>query len=161
MASTSAEIEQLTSGASNRIIPILKTLRKCFIFVLSLFLSLLLLLRPRRRVLPLPSPEEEASPAAPSRRWRRKMAWKLEEEDTARRRSLAEGVEIGEIDSRWSSFLFYGRRGNALFSRSWLPLSGELRYKPFEPLACFACTFRFQNSPWDLEFLYVYVSGGF
>lgn len=55
------------------------------------------------------------------------MAWKLEEEDTARRRSLAEGVEIGEIDSRWSSFLFYGRRGNALFSRSWLPLSGELR----------------------------------
>lgn len=142
MASTSAEIEQLTSGASNRIIPILKTLRKCFIFVLSIFLSLLLLLRPRRRVLPLPSPEEEASPAAPSRRWRRKMAWKLEEEDTARRRSLAEGVEIGEIDSRWSSFLFYGRRGNALFSRSWLPLSGELRYKPFEPLACFACTFR-------------------
>ncbi|CAN6873705.1 unnamed protein product [Brassica oleracea] len=127
MASTSAEIEQLTSGASNRIIPILKTLRKCFIFVLSLFLSLLLLLRPRRRVLPLPSPEEEASPAAPSRRWRRKMAWKLEEEDTARRRSLAEGVEIGEIDSRWSSFLFYGRRGSALFSRSWLPLSGEPR----------------------------------
>ncbi|ESQ41126.1 hypothetical protein EUTSA_v10013735mg [Eutrema salsugineum] len=135
MASSSAEMEQLTSGASNRIIPILKTLRKCLIFVLSLFLSLLLLLRPRRRVSPLPSPEEEANPA-PSRRWRRKMAWKLEEEDTARRRSLAEGVEMGfgisgdgdgEIPSRWSSSLFYGRRGNALFSRSWLPLSGELR----------------------------------
>lgn len=56
------------------------------------------------------------------------MAWKLEEEDTARRRSLAEGVEIvGDIDSRWRSSLFYGLRGNALFSRSWLPLSGELR----------------------------------
>lgn len=62
------------------------------------------------------------------------MAWKLEEEDTARRRSLAEGVEMGfgvagdgEIPCRWSSSLFYGRRGNALFSRSWLPLSGELR----------------------------------
>ncbi|CAH2073019.1 unnamed protein product [Thlaspi arvense] len=132
MASTSAEMEQLTSGASNRIIPILKTLRKCLIFVLSLVLSLLLLLRPRRRVLPLPSPEE-AIPA-PSRRWRRKMAWKLEEEDTARRRSLAEGVEMGfgivgdeETPCRWSSSLFYGRRGNALFSRSWLPISGELR----------------------------------
>lgn len=131
MASTSSEMEQLTSGASNRIIPILKTLRKCFIFVLSLFLSLLLLLRPRRRVSPIPSsPEEDeaANPAPPSRRWRRKMAWKLEEEDTARRRSLAEGVEIvGDIDSRWRSSLFYGLRGNALFSRSWLPLSGELR----------------------------------
>lgn len=58
------------------------------------------------------------------------MAWKLEEEDTARRRSLAEGVEMagdGEIPCRWSSSLFYGRRGNALFSRSWLPISGELR----------------------------------
>ncbi|CAA7039780.1 unnamed protein product [Microthlaspi erraticum] len=132
MASTSSEMEPLTSGASNRIIPILKTLRKCFIFILSLVLSLLLLLRPRRRVLPLP-PLEEANPA-PSRRWRRKMAWKLEEEDTARRRSLAEVVEMGfglagdgEIPCRCYSSLFYGRRGNALFSRSWLPLSGELR----------------------------------
>lgn len=132
MASTSAEMEPLTSGASNRIIPILKKLRKCFIFILSLVLSILLLLRPRRRVLPLP-PLEEANPA-PSRRWRRKMAWKLEEEDTARRRSLAEGVDMGfgiagdgEIPCRCCSSLFYGRRGNALFSRSWLPISGELR----------------------------------
>ncbi|XP_010491905.1 PREDICTED: caffeoylshikimate esterase [Camelina sativa] len=138
MASTSGEMEQLTSGASNRIIFILRTLRKCLVFVLSLVLSLLLVLRlrPRRRVSPLSTPEEEdeeereeADPA-PSRRWRRKMAWKLEEEDTARRRSLAEGVEMfgdGEISCRWNSSLFYGRRGNALFSRSWLPLSGELR----------------------------------
>ncbi|XP_010453213.1 PREDICTED: caffeoylshikimate esterase-like [Camelina sativa] len=137
MASTSGEMEQLTSGASNRIIFILRTLRKCLVFVLSLVLSLLLVLRlrPRRRVSPLSTPEEEeeeveeADPA-PSRRWRRKMAWKLEEEDTARRRSLAESVEMvgdGEISCRWSSYLFYGRRGNALFSRSWLPLSGELR----------------------------------
>ncbi|CAL9229981.1 unnamed protein product [Arabidopsis halleri] len=127
MASTSAEMEQLTSGASNRIIFILRTLRKCLVFVLSLVLSLLLILRlrPRRRVSPLSSPEEEAVPA-PSRRWRRKMAWKLEEEDTARRRSLAEGVEMAG-DGEISCSLFYGRRGNALFSRSWLPISGELR----------------------------------
>ncbi|CAE6096694.1 unnamed protein product [Arabidopsis arenosa] len=127
MASTPAEMEQLTSGASNRIIFILRTLRKCLVFVLSLVLSLLLILRlrPRRRVSPLSSPEEEAVPA-PSRRWRRKMAWKLEEEDTARRRSLAEGVEMAG-DGQISCSLFYGRRGNALFSRSWLPISGELR----------------------------------
>ncbi|EFH47743.1 hypothetical protein ARALYDRAFT_488004 [Arabidopsis lyrata subsp. lyrata] len=120
-------MEQLTSGASNRIIFILRTLRKCLVFVLSLVLSLLLILRlrPRRRVSPLSSPEEEAVPA-PSRRWRRKMAWKLEEEDTARRRSLAEGVEMAG-DGEISCSLFYGRRGNALFSRSWLPISGELR----------------------------------
>ncbi|EOA19413.1 hypothetical protein CARUB_v10001131mg [Capsella rubella] len=133
MASTSGEMEQLTSGASNRIIFISRTLRKCLVFVFSLVLSLLLVLRlrPRRRVSPLSSPEEgEEAVPAPSRRWRRKMAWKLEEEDTARRRSLAEGVEMAgneEIPCRWSSSLFYGRRGNALFSRSWLPLSGELR----------------------------------
>ncbi|KAG7554944.1 Alpha/Beta hydrolase fold [Arabidopsis suecica] len=127
MASTPAEMDQLTSGASNRIIFILRTLRKCLVFVLSLVLSLLLILRlrPRRRVSPLSSPEEEAVPA-PSRRWRRKMAWKLEEEDTARRRSLAEGVEMAG-DGEISYSLFYGRRGNALFSRSWLPISGELR----------------------------------
>ncbi|KAG7550333.1 Alpha/Beta hydrolase fold [Arabidopsis thaliana x Arabidopsis arenosa] len=127
MASTPADMEQLTSGASNRIIFILRTLRKCLVFVLSLVLSLLLILRlrPRRRVSPLSSPEEEAFPA-PSRRWRRKMAWKLEEEDTARRRSLAEGVEMAG-DGEISCSLFYGRRGNALFSRSWLPISGELR----------------------------------
>ncbi|CAH8270807.1 unnamed protein product [Arabidopsis lyrata] len=127
MASTPADMEQLTSGASNRIIFILRTLRKCLVFVLSLVLSLLLILRlrPRRRVSPLSSPEEEAVPA-PSRRWRRKMAWKLEEEDTARRRSLAEGVEMAG-DGEISCSLFYGRRGNALFSRSWLPISGELR----------------------------------
>ncbi|KAG7608899.1 Alpha/Beta hydrolase fold [Arabidopsis suecica] len=127
MASTSAEMDQLTSGASNRIIFILRTLRKCLVFVLSLVLSLLLILRlrPRRRVSPLSSPEDEAVPA-PSRRWRRKMAWKLEEEDTARRRSLAEGVEMAG-DGEISCSLFYGRRGNALFSRSWLPISGELR----------------------------------
>ncbi|KAL9279168.1 putative 2-acylglycerol O-acyltransferase [Arabidopsis thaliana] len=127
MASTSAEMDQLTSGASNRIIFILRTLRKCLVFVLSLVLSLLLILRlrPRRRVSPLSSPEDEAVPA-PSRRWRRKMAWKLEEEDTARRRSLAEGVEMAG-DGEISCSLFYGRRGNALFSRSWLPISVELR----------------------------------
>ncbi|MBA0722920.1 hypothetical protein Golax_003552, partial [Gossypium laxum] len=42
-------MEQLTSGASNRIIPILRTLRIPLIFLQSIILYLLLFLFPRRR----------------------------------------------------------------------------------------------------------------
>ncbi|XP_023547299.1 uncharacterized protein LOC111806160 [Cucurbita pepo subsp. pepo] len=122
------EMDQLTSGASNRIIPIFKTLRTSLIFLHTFFLSLLLLLWPRRRRSPAAS-----TPPAQSSVKKRRLVWRMEEEDTQRRRALAEVIEMGEnigdggFHGRWSTSLFYGVKRNALFCRSWLPESGELK----------------------------------
>ncbi|XP_023522614.1 uncharacterized protein LOC111786611 [Cucurbita pepo subsp. pepo] len=122
-------MDQLTSGASNRIIPIFKTLRTSLIFLHTFFLSLLLLLWPRRRRSPAAS-----TPPAQSSVKKRRLVWRMEEEDTQRRRALAEVIEMGEnigdggFHGRWSTSLFYGVKRNALFCRSWLPESGELNY---------------------------------
>ncbi|XP_022731662.1 uncharacterized protein LOC111286125 [Durio zibethinus] len=134
--STVGEMEQLTSGASNRIIPILKTLRIILIFIQSIVLYLLLLLFPRRRqprtaVAAVDSTAE--APQSPAKTARRRSVWVREEEDTLRRRALAEGLDMGfetgdgEISCRWSTSLFFGVRRNALFCRSWFPATGELR----------------------------------
>ncbi|KAJ7958832.1 monoglyceride lipase [Quillaja saponaria] len=123
------EMDQLTSGASNRIIPIFKTLRASLIFVYSLFISLLLVILPRRRRISS-SNAVAAPPSSPRKHLKRRSVWLIrEDEDTLRRRALAEGLEMGNEDSccRWSTSLFFGVRRNALFIRSWFPVSGDLK----------------------------------
>ncbi|XP_059460279.1 uncharacterized protein LOC132189555 [Corylus avellana] len=121
---STAEMEQLTSGASNRIIPVLKALKTSLIFVYTLLLSLALFLLPRRR---RRHPPSMAAPP-PTSKWSKR---RREEEDTVRRRALAEGLDMGfetadgDCRCRWSKFLFFGARGNALFCRSWVPVSAE------------------------------------
>ncbi|XVF48580.1 hypothetical protein PTKIN_Ptkin03bG0201900 [Pterospermum kingtungense] len=143
--STAGEMEQLTSGASNRIIPILKTLRIPLILIQSIILYLLLLIFPRRRhrhsqtAVATVDAVAVAPPQSPAKTAKRMSVWRREEEDTLRRRALAEGIDMGfetgdgEIGCRWSTSLFFGVRRNALFCRSWLPASGELngRYAQF------------------------------
>ncbi|XP_065619506.1 uncharacterized protein LOC112012088 [Quercus suber] len=103
--------QQLTSGASNRIIPILRALRTSLIFVYTVLLSLLLL---RRRL----------SPSQYSSKRRR------EEEDTLRRRALAEDLDVSfgnDHRLRCSNSLFFGPSSYAVFCRSWVPVSGDLK----------------------------------
>ncbi|GKV03450.1 hypothetical protein SLEP1_g15744 [Rubroshorea leprosula] len=133
--STAAEMEPLTSGASNRIIPILRTLRAPLIFLQSLILYLVLFLFPlrRRRRSRQIIPEAATSPQSPMKNFRRRSVWRRDEEDTLRRRALAEDLDMGfetgdgEIRCRWSTSLFFGVRRNALFCRSWFPVTGELK----------------------------------
>lgn len=125
---STAEMEPLTSGASNRIIPILKTLRTSLVFLQTFLFSLLLLLLPRRRL--SPSMSADSLPQSPTKSSRKRSLWRLEEEDTLRRRALAEGIDMtgdGDSHCRWSTSLFFGVRRNALFCRSWLPVTGELK----------------------------------
>ncbi|KAF1893652.1 hypothetical protein Lal_00002158 [Lupinus albus] len=126
--SSSAEtgMEPLTSGASNRIIPILKTLKVSLFFVYTFFLSFILFVLPRRRR--LPSPVTALPPSSPSKNMKRR--WLIrEEEDTLRRRALAEYVGMGRDDGcfRWTTSIFYGLRKNALFCRSWFPVTGNVK----------------------------------
>ncbi|XP_031277734.1 uncharacterized protein LOC116136175 [Pistacia vera] len=123
---SAAEMDQLTSGASNRIIPILKTLRTFLIFIQSAIFAFVLLLRPRRR-------SAAGAPQSASKSWKRRLMSRLEEEDTLRRRALAEDLNMGfetddgNVHCSWSSSLFFGVRKNALFFRSWFPVTGELK----------------------------------
>ncbi|KAF7830107.1 monoglyceride lipase [Senna tora] len=129
MASNEREMELLTSGASNRIIPILKTLRASLAFLYTFFFSFLSFILPRRRRLSSPVLLGAPHPS-PSKHLKRRSTWSMrEEEDSMRRRALAETVEMGIHDgwSRCSTSIFYGVRRNALFCRSWLPLSGDLK----------------------------------
>ncbi|XP_057477165.1 uncharacterized protein LOC130764889 [Actinidia eriantha] len=125
-----AQMEELTSGASGRIIPVFKnlrrtiptydSLRRSLIFIQSILLWFLFVLS-RNRHSP---PQDAPSPASKRRR---------EEEDTLRRRALAESLsmvdetEDGTSWCRWSTSLFFGVRGNALFVRSWFPVTGEMK----------------------------------
>ncbi|KAI3422785.1 Hydrolase_4 domain-containing protein [Psidium guajava] len=117
------EVDQLTSGASNRIIPILRTLKVSLAFVYGLLFSLLLFLLPRRH-----NNHRRLSPPSHSKLRRR------EEEDTERRRALAEGIDMDcEVDDggvrafRRHTCLFYGVKRNALFCRSWFPATRDVR----------------------------------
>ncbi|XP_077217961.1 alpha/beta-Hydrolases superfamily protein [Tasmannia lanceolata] len=125
-------VEELTSGASGRIIHVFRNLRRSvslrsvnriLIFLQSFFLWFLLIL-PRNRL---------SKSALPKRRavFRRKE----EEEDVLRRRALAEGLEmVSWMDDddesqvcRSGTSIFFGSRRNALFSRSWIPVSGDIK----------------------------------
>nr|GMD44209.1 monoglyceride lipase [Ipomoea batatas] len=138
------QVEELTSGASGRIIPVFKNLRRSvsydafrrlIIFVRSIFLWIALLLFRYRLPAPSPPSSPSAAAAAAAAGKRRKFALQRDEEDTLRRRGLAESLEMvpsvgdGEESLRceWSTFLFFGTRRNALFCRSWFPNSGELK----------------------------------
>lgn len=132
-------MEELTSGASGRIIPVFKnlrrsvlsyqSLRRSFIFIQSIFFWFILLLR-RHRLSPSSSPPPSPSSAAAVSS-KRKFVLKREEEDILRRRALAEGLKMvtgdGSGRCEWTTSLFYGVRGNALFCRSWLPVAGETK----------------------------------
>lgn len=133
------QIEELTSGASGRIIPVFRnlrrslpryeSLRRSLIFVQSIFLWFILVLRRRR----LSSSSPPLSPTSSgSTSSKRKLAVRREEEDILRRRALAEGFKtVSGIDEsefyESTTSLFYGNRGNALFCRSWLPVFGEMK----------------------------------
>lgn len=123
---STAEMEPLTSGASNRIIPILRTLRTSLIFIYTLLLSLVLFVVPRRRLLRRLSPSLPPNKVERSKRRR-------EEEDTFRRRALAQELDTvfdtvdRDSQCRYTSSLFFGPRGHALFCRSWIPLSADLK----------------------------------
>lgn len=124
MSTIETEMEPLTSGASNRIIPLLKAFRASLIFVYTFFLSFLLFIRPR-----LSSPSSlTAAPSSPRKHLKRKWLVR-EEEDTFRRRALAQDVGMGHDDGccRWNTSIFYGVRNNALFCRSWFPVTGDLK----------------------------------
>ncbi|KAH9610817.1 hypothetical protein KSS87_006789 [Heliosperma pusillum] len=134
--------EELTSGASNRIIPLFKRiktitpsyqlLKQTLILIYTSFLCFLLLLIPRR------SPAADgAAPSKSKRRWA-----EVEEDDTRRRRALAEAFQMVEVREdedededdvnggcccEWRTSLFFGVRGNTLFYRSWFPISDHLR----------------------------------
>ncbi|XP_028052496.1 uncharacterized protein LOC114256980 [Camellia sinensis] len=135
------QMEELTSGASGRIIPVFKdlrrsvlsydSLRRSLIFIRSIFLWFFLLLPRNRLSSSCSPPSSAASPASSS--VKRRFAIRREEDDTLRRRALAEGLSmVAETDDRtspcqWSTSLFFGVRRNALFVRSWFPVSGELK----------------------------------
>ncbi|KAL6986790.1 acylglycerol lipase [Sarracenia purpurea var. burkii] len=134
------QMEELTSGASGRIIPLFKnlrlsvlsydSLRRSVLFVQSIFLWFLLLL-PRRRLSSSSQPPSPSSSANSTSR--RKFSVRREEEDTLKRRALAEGLQmVAETDDwasqcQWSTSLFFGVRRNALFCRSWFPIDGEMK----------------------------------
>lgn len=134
------QIEELTSGASGRIIPVFRnlrrslprydSLRRSLIFVQSIFLWFILVLR-RHRLSPSSSPPLSPTSSGASSS-KRKLAARREEEDILRRRALAESfrtVSGGDESEFYESTtsLFYGNRGNALFCRSWLPVFGEMK----------------------------------
>ncbi|XP_068642470.1 uncharacterized protein [Aristolochia californica] len=136
-------VEEFTSGASGRIIPVFRDIRRSLfsrqfvhrvlLFLHSLFLWLLLVLR-RNRHASSPSSLSPSALSSPSKAAaiRRRTVFRRAEDDAARRRVLAEGLTmVSDADSgtacRWSTSLFYGSRRNALFSRSWLPVSGQMK----------------------------------
>lgn len=139
-----AQVEELTSGASGRIIPVFKNLRhsvlsyrafrRAIIYLRSVFvwIALLLFRYPRSPTSPPPSPSAVAAASGK----RRKFALRRDEEDALRRRSIAESVDMapsaengaeGSSMCEWTTFLFNGTGRNALFCRSWFPVSGELK----------------------------------
>ncbi|KAG6388000.1 hypothetical protein SASPL_153197 [Salvia splendens] len=138
-AAAAVPVEELTSGASGRIIPVFKnlrqsilsydSLRRSLLLIYSFFVWILLLLPRLHRISAAASPPSSPRTASSSVR-RRKFGIRRDEEDTMRRRALAEEVEMATEGSswcRWTTSLFFGVKWNALFCRSWLPVSGELR----------------------------------
>ncbi|XP_026448899.1 uncharacterized protein LOC113349184 isoform X1 [Papaver somniferum] len=121
------KMEEFTSGASGRIIHLFRNIKRSvlsitslirfFIFIQSFFLWFLLLL-PRRR----------NSPPLKKKKWvfirRRKFE---DEQDALRRRELADKLQTGDGGVVSTTSLFFGSRLNALFSRSWFPVSGDIK----------------------------------
>ncbi|XAR70839.1 2-acylglycerol O-acyltransferase [Bertholletia excelsa] len=140
------QVEELTSGASGRIIPVFSKLRRSvlsyeslhrsFILIQSIFLWFLLFV-PRQHLSSASAssapPAQPSMASPPTSSLRRSFAARREEEDTLKRRALAESLQmVSETDDRanrcqWSTSLFFGLRRNALFCRSWFPVIGEIK----------------------------------
>ncbi|KAI3935804.1 hypothetical protein MKX01_032988 [Papaver californicum] len=119
-------MEEFTSGASGRIIHLCRNIKRSvlpltsfirfFIFIQSFFLWFLLLL-PRRR-----------NPPLKKKKWVFITRRIRDEQDALRRRELADQLQTGGSNGVVSTTsLFFGSRLNALFSRSWLPVSGDIK----------------------------------
>ncbi|KAL3650791.1 hypothetical protein CASFOL_007194 [Castilleja foliolosa] len=139
-AAAALPVEELTSGASGRIIPLFKNLRqsvlsyesfrRTFRLIYSFFVWILLILPRRHRLPSASSPPTSPKAAAPPLVRRRKFGIRRDEEDTIRRRALADAIEMVAEDNsgcRCTTSLFFGVRRNALFCRSWSPVSGEIK----------------------------------
>ncbi|KAM0944685.1 putative 2-acylglycerol O-acyltransferase [Dioscorea sansibarensis] len=129
-------VEELTSGASGRIIPVCRSmlsrrsLLRLFLFFHSLALWLLLFLRRSGGIARSPFLVRNSGASVSSPRKRGGGRWRVgaEEEDARRRRALAEMVDMdGGEGCRWETSIFLGTRRNALFCRSWVPVSGEMK----------------------------------
>ncbi|XP_068637720.1 uncharacterized protein [Aristolochia californica] len=136
-------VDEFTSGASARIIPVFRNIRRSLLsrqfvhrvllFLHSLFLWFLLVLRRNRHASSSPSSSPSAlSSPSKAAATRRRTVFRRAEDDATRRRALAEGLTMVPdadfgIACRWSTSLFYGSRRNALFSRSWLPVSDQMK----------------------------------
>ncbi|KAK4419934.1 hypothetical protein Salat_2406300 [Sesamum alatum] len=138
-AAAVVRVEELTSGASGRIIPVFRnlrqsilsyeTFRKSLVLIYSFFVWILIVLPRRHRFSSTASPPSSPKAQSSSLR-RRKFCIQRDEEDTMRRRALAEAIEmVTEDDSgcKWTTSLFFGVKRNALFCRSWFPVSGEVK----------------------------------
>ncbi|CAL9195801.1 unnamed protein product [Musa hybrid cultivar] len=135
-------VEELTSGASGLIIPVFRNIRR-FVPSPASLLRVLLFLHSlalwffrfvRRRS---PSFSRTAATAASPRGRSSRGSWSVaaEEEDVLRRRAIAGGVKMvttseeggADVACRCRTFVFVGPRWSALFCRSWVPASGDLR----------------------------------
>ncbi|XP_011626729.1 uncharacterized protein LOC18443399 [Amborella trichopoda] len=140
MAIESCSME-LTSGASGRIIPVCKNIKdsvlswralnRLVLVFYSLFLWIFLLLQYRRRKAENLSSSPLSSKSGSG--FRRKGVFR-EQEDTLKRRYLAESLMVGGNGDGEGFFfeenasLFVNSRRNALFYRSWTPLpASELK----------------------------------
>ncbi|KAL8259553.1 hypothetical protein R6Q59_027506 [Mikania micrantha] len=136
---TPTPVESFTSGASGRIIPVIRNFHRsvfssasvyrALIFVQSIFLWFILHIRNCQHRHHRPS--YQSSSSSKKFLFRRRGI----EDDVVRRRAIAEEIQMvkSSIDDDWISrchanaFLFYGTGRNALFCRSWIPMSGEIR----------------------------------
>ncbi|XP_073110734.1 uncharacterized protein [Elaeis guineensis] len=151
----SVQVEELTSGASGRIIPVFRNIRRSvpsprsvlriFVFFHTIFLWFLLVLRRSGRSpvctkmaaaaaaasSSLALPRRSGGGRGPRKGWR---APKVEEEDVRRRRALAEELAMVHPSDdrdggcRWETFVLLGSRRNFLFCRSWVPSAGHMRW---------------------------------
>ncbi|XP_042474311.1 monoacylglycerol lipase-like [Zingiber officinale] len=134
---------ELTSGASGRIILVIRKIRRsaptpdsllrALIFLHSITLWFLLLIR-SRSPLSWKATATSAVSQVPLRLRNGGGRWSasVEDEDVRRRRALAEETKMGSsseegVACRCETFVFEGPRRNSLFCRSWLPSSGDLR----------------------------------
>ncbi|CAA6666044.1 unnamed protein product [Spirodela intermedia] len=132
----------MTSGASGRIIPVCRDvgrsvlsrqfLLRVYLFLHSLFLWFLLLRQLTHR--PISAKVSVSSPASsPRRRGGFRKGRRDEEEDTVRRRALAEGLSMvhpsdGVISSCvWETSVHVGPSKSTLFCRSWRPAVGDMK----------------------------------
>ncbi|KAK1411765.1 hypothetical protein QVD17_32483 [Tagetes erecta] len=142
MEASSLQVQELTSGASGRIIPVFKnvhrsifsstSIHRVIIFIQSIILWFIFNLRRCQQ-------QHHHRPSSPSPSSKRKFYFRrrdLIEDDVIKRRALAEQFpmltsSVGDDDwikrCRADTFLFYGTGRNVLFCRSWIPTTDQMR----------------------------------